>query len=466
MLTLLLDGVAYGMLLFVLSCGLAVTLGLMNFINLAHGAFAMLGGYVTALLMNRAGVPFLATLPLAFLVPAVVGVVLERTLYRRLYGASPLDQVLFTIGLVFMAMPAANFLLGDQPQQIHLPAYLQGRIELGGVGIGVYRLFTILLCGAIAAGLQVFLVGTRFGARLRAAVDDARAASGLGVNVDGLFAITFAVGSGLAGLGGALAAVRAAAMARDLDNRLASLTLLAAQVDYTEAGELKLFIDHSQIAAIEDLMWEQGTFEGSRMAGTFTLLRSNDLIWSRMVHQILMGETETMTDLAAWATDTTRMPYVMHRDYLRDFYLNNDFAEGRYQVEGRPVSPHDIRTPLFVLGTEADNVAPWRSVFKIHQFADADVTFALTSGGHNQGVVSPPGTPRRHYRLATTKHADPRPDPVAWLASTPPRDGSWWPAWFEWLKRHSGAPVAPPPLGRPEAGLSAQETAPGQYVFG
>jgi branched-chain amino acid transport system permease protein len=206
MLTILLDGVAYGMLLFVLSCGLSVTLGLMNFINLAHGAFAMLGGYVTALLMNRAGVPFLATLPLAFLAPALVGVVLERTLYRRLYGGAPLDQVLFTIGLVLMAMPIANFFLGDQPQQVHLPPWLSGRLEFHGVGIGVYRLFTIGVCAAIAAALQVFLIGTRFGARLRAAVDDARVASGLGVDVDALFAITFAVGSGLAGLGGALAA--------------------------------------------------------------------------------------------------------------------------------------------------------------------------------------------------------------------------------------------------------------------
>ncbi len=206
MLTILLDGIAYGMLLFVLACGLSVTLGLMNFINLAHGAFAMLGGYVTGLMMNRAGVPFLLTLPFAFVVPAVVGVALERTLYRRLYGASPLDQVLFTIGLVLMAMPIANYLLGDQPQQIHLPAWLSGRVEFHGVGIGVYRLFIIGVCGAIAAAVQIFLVKTRFGARLRAAVDDARVASGLGVNVDFLFAITFAVGSGLAGLGGALAA--------------------------------------------------------------------------------------------------------------------------------------------------------------------------------------------------------------------------------------------------------------------
>ncbi len=206
MLTILLDGIAYGMLLFVLSCGLSVTLGLMNFINLAHGAFAMLGGYMTALLMNRAGVPFLATLPIAFVVPAIVGVLLERTLYCRLYGKGALDQVLFTIGLVFMAMPAANYFLGDQPQQIHLPEWLSGRLEFHGVAIGVYRLFIIVVCGAIAAALQIFLVGTRFGAQLRAAVDDARVASGLGIDVDRLFAVTFAVGSGLAGLGGALAA--------------------------------------------------------------------------------------------------------------------------------------------------------------------------------------------------------------------------------------------------------------------
>ena len=206
MLTILFDGIAYGMLLFVLACGLSVTLGLMNFVNLAHGAFAMLGGYATAILMNRWGVPFLATLPAAFALPAILGVALERSLYRRLYGASPLDQVLFTIGLVFMAMPIANYFLGDQPQQVHLPLFLQGRFEWAGVGIGVYRLFIIMVCGAIAAALQMFLIGTRFGAQLRAAVDDARVASGLGIDVDRLFAVIFAIGCGLAGLGGALAA--------------------------------------------------------------------------------------------------------------------------------------------------------------------------------------------------------------------------------------------------------------------
>jgi len=204
MLTILFDGVAYGMLLFVLASGLSVTLGLMNFINLAHGAFAMVGGYVTALMMNRAGVPFLATLPAAFLIPALLGVVLERTLYRRLYGASPLDQVLFTIGLVLMAMPVADFFLGDEAQQVNLPAWLSGSVTFHGVGISLYRLFIVVVCGLIAVALQLFLVKTRFGAQLRAAVDDARVADGLGINVDRIFA--FAVGSGLAGLGGALAA--------------------------------------------------------------------------------------------------------------------------------------------------------------------------------------------------------------------------------------------------------------------
>ncbi len=206
MLTILFDGVAYGMLLFVLACGLSVTLGLMNFVNLAHGAFAMAGGYAAAILINRYGVPFLATLPVAFAFAAFIGVALERSLYRRLYGASHLDQVLFTIGLVFMAMPIANYFLGDQPQPVRVPAFLSGRFEIAGIGVGVYRLFVIAVCGAIAGGLQAFLIGTRFGAQLRAAVDDRRVASGLGVNVDRLFAVTFAIGSGLAGLGGALAA--------------------------------------------------------------------------------------------------------------------------------------------------------------------------------------------------------------------------------------------------------------------
>lgn len=206
MLTLLFDGLAYGMLLFILSCGLAVTLGLMNFINLAHGAFAMAGGYVTVILTNQWDVPFLLTLPIAFLATALVGLVLERTLYARLYDKSHLDQVLFSIGLVFMAVAGVDFLMGSQQQILKLPAFLQGRVEILGVGIGVYRAFLILVCGLLALVLQLILARTRFGSRLRAAVDDRRVARGVGIRVSVIFAATFAVGSGLAGLGGALGA--------------------------------------------------------------------------------------------------------------------------------------------------------------------------------------------------------------------------------------------------------------------
>jgi branched-chain amino acid transport system permease protein len=205
-LTILFDGIAYGMLLFVLACGLAVTLGLMNFVNLAHGAFAMAGGYITAVLMNRIGVPFLATLPLAFIGPAVLGLVLERTLYKRLYTRSHLDQVLFSIGLVFMAVAAIDYSFGSQQQLIQLPTWLQGRIDVLGVQVGLYRSFIIVICGALVVGLQLILTKTRFGSRLRAAVDDPRVARGLGINVSLIFATTFAFGSGLAGLGGALGA--------------------------------------------------------------------------------------------------------------------------------------------------------------------------------------------------------------------------------------------------------------------
>ncbi|KGM33303.1 branched-chain amino acid ABC transporter permease [Inquilinus limosus] len=204
--TILFDGIAYGMLLFVLACGLSVTLGLMNFINLAHGAFAMLGGYVTAILMSRWQVPFFLCLPAAFLAAAAVGLVLERTLYRQLYRRSPLDQVLFSIGIVFMAMAAADYLMGSEQQIIQLPDYLRGRVEVLGVGIGIYRALIIAVCGALVLTLQWVLARTRFGSRLRAAVDDPRAARGLGIRVDTVFAATFAVGSGLAGLGGALGA--------------------------------------------------------------------------------------------------------------------------------------------------------------------------------------------------------------------------------------------------------------------
>jgi branched-chain amino acid transport system permease protein len=206
MLTILFDGIAYGMLLFVLASGLAVTLGLMNFANLAHGAFAMAGGYLTVVLSNRFGVPFLLCLPFAFIVPALIGALVEVSLFRRLYGRSHLEQVLLTIGLVFMAVAAIDYVFGAQQQFLHLPAFLRERFEVAGVGIGVYRLFIIVICGLLTLVLQWILVRTRFGSRLRAAVDDPRVASGLGIDVNRVFLTTFAFGCGLAGLAGALGA--------------------------------------------------------------------------------------------------------------------------------------------------------------------------------------------------------------------------------------------------------------------
>jgi branched-chain amino acid transport system permease protein len=206
MLTILFDGVAYGMLLFVLASGLAVTLGLMNFVNLAHGAFAMAGGYITVVLVNRVGIPFALGLPLAFLFSAVIGLVLERTLYIHLYRKSHLDQVLFSIGLVFMAVAAVDYVMGSSQQFVQIPSALQGQFNVFGVGIGKYRLMIIVICGLLTLLLQAILAKTRFGSRLRAAVDDQRVARGLGINVGMVFAITFAFGSGLAGLGGALGA--------------------------------------------------------------------------------------------------------------------------------------------------------------------------------------------------------------------------------------------------------------------
>ena len=205
MLTVLFDGVAYGALLFLLALGLSITLGIMNFVNLAHGAFAMLGGYVAVVMLNRWGVPFLVCLPAAFIVSALAGVILERTLYVRLYNANPLDQVLFTIGIVFASMAAAAYFMGSQHQIIQVPAFLQGQFHVfSGFEVGVYRLFLIGLAGLIALLLHLVLMRTRFGSRLRAAVDNGRVARGLGINVNHLFAVTFGVGSGLAGLAGAL----------------------------------------------------------------------------------------------------------------------------------------------------------------------------------------------------------------------------------------------------------------------
>jgi len=265
-------------------------------------------------------------------------------------------------------------------------------------------------------------------------------------------------------LGGTLLAIAVAAMAREGDDRLETLTLLAAQADFTEAGELMLFIDEAQLAYLEDVMWSQGYLDTTQMAGAFQLLRSNDLIWSRMVHDYYLGRRANQSDLMAWNADATRMPYRMHAEYLRRLFLNNDLAEGRYAVEGRPVALSDIEVPVFAVGTAKDHVAPWRSVYKIVLLTDTEVTFLLTSGGHNAGIVTPPGHPRRIYQVGRLRDQESYVDPDRWRAAAPVHKGSWWPEWQAWLAAHSGTGVAPPPLGCAAAGYPALEAAPGLYV--
>ena len=266
-------------------------------------------------------------------------------------------------------------------------------------------------------------------------------------------------------LGGTLLAIAAAALARDGDARLASMTLLAAQTDFEEPGELSLFIDESQVALLEDLMWEQGFLDTTQMAGAFQMLRSNDLIWSYRQQNYLLGRRPPMSDLMAWNADATRMPYRMHAEYLRSLFLRNDLAEGRYRVDDRPIALTDIRLPLFAVGTEWDHVAPWRSVYKLNLLTDTDVTFLLTSGGHNAGIVSEPGQAGRRYRVMARAHDDRYLDPDSWLEAAPRFEGSWWPAWQEWLAARSTGRVAPPafqPAGTPYAPIA---DAPGRYVL-
>lgn len=320
----------------------------------------------------------------------------------------------------------------------------------------------------VGQGFTVFCISWRNpGADLRdASFDDYRK--------DGVMAALDAVGA-IAGsgkihacgycLGGTLLSIAAAAMARDGDDRLASLTLLAAQTDFTEAGELQLFTDESQLAMLDDVMWRQGYLDSSQMAGAFQMLRSNDLIWSRLIRAYLLGERDRPNDLAAWNADATRMPYRMHSDYLHAMFLRNDLAEGRFKVDGRPVSIGEIAGPIFAVGTETDHVAPWRSVYKIQLLNSGDVTFVLTSGGHNAGIVSEPGHPRRHFRLARRLDAGQSyQGPDDWLEATGAQEGSWWLAWTGWLHERSGNWRLPPQMGAPGAGYKPLVAAPGRYV--
>ena len=264
-------------------------------------------------------------------------------------------------------------------------------------------------------------------------------------------------------LGGTLLVIAAAAMARDGDERLASMTLFAAQTDFSEPGELALFIDESQVALLQAQMDESGYLRANQMAGAFQMLRSYDLMYSRHISEYLLGERGSMNDLMAWNADATRMPAKMHGEYLRRLFLNDDLSEGRYLVNGKPVSLGDLNLPCFCVGTVTDHVAPWRSVHKLHYLAPAQITFVLTSGGHNAGIVSEPGHPHRSYRIRTRPAGGSYIAPDEWMQLAPLEEGSWWPAWQEWLAAHSSAKTRPPRLGA--NGHEPLGDAPGTYVL-
>ncbi|VVC76959.1 Poly-beta-hydroxybutyrate polymerase [Aquicella siphonis] len=267
-------------------------------------------------------------------------------------------------------------------------------------------------------------------------------------------------------LGGTLASIAAATLARDNDNRLASMTLFAAQTDFTEPGELGLFIDESQITFLESIMQEKGYLDTHQMAGAFQLLRSNDLIWSRLIHDYMLGVRKPLTDLMSWNADATRMPYKMHSEYLRRLFLHNELAEGKFIVANKPIALTDISIPIFVVATERDHVSPWHSVFKINLLTNSDVTFALTSGGHNVGIVSLPSkTTKRHYRISTLKENDRFIDADSWYQNSKVYEGSWWPAFEKWLAKKSGKKIAPPEMGCEKEGYLPLEDAPGSYVL-
>jgi polyhydroxyalkanoate synthase subunit PhaC len=265
-------------------------------------------------------------------------------------------------------------------------------------------------------------------------------------------------------LGGTLLAIAAAVMAREGDDRLASVTLMAAQVDFAEAGELLLFVDESQVAFVEDLMWAQGYLDRPQMTRTFASIRAEDLIYTRAVKRYFLGQHDLPTDIGVWNGDTTRMPARMHSEYLRGLFLENRLSAGRFAVEGRVIALKDIAAPIFVIGTETDHIAPWRSVYKTQLFTDTELTFVLTKGGHNGGILSEPGHESRHYRIGHREAGALYVGPDAWLAEHEPTPGSWWPELTSWLARRSGQRGSAPRMGAPDKGLALLGPAPGTYV--
>jgi polyhydroxyalkanoate synthase len=268
-------------------------------------------------------------------------------------------------------------------------------------------------------------------------------------------------------IGGTLLSIAAAVYAADGDERVASVTLLAAQQDFSEPGELSVFISPSQLDMVEAVMQRTGVLKSEQMGAAFALLRSRDLLWTPAVNSYLRGKRESPNDLMTWNADGTRMPCRMHAEYLRQLYLNNALARGEFQADGRRVDLASIHAPMFVVGTETDHVAPWQSVYKARGLTrSTDYTFLLTSGGHNGGIVSGPAHPRRRYRVRAWLSAGETLTPQTWFETTQPQAGSWWPVWQHWLAQHSTETlVVPPPLGSATAGYPPIADAPGEYVL-
>ena len=269
-------------------------------------------------------------------------------------------------------------------------------------------------------------------------------------------------------IGGTLLSIAASLLAGQGDQRLASVTLLAALTDFSEPGELSVFITPAQLAMLEALMHKAGVLESERMSGAFALLRSRDLLWKPAVDSYLRGERAQPNDLMAWNADGTRMPWRMHNEYLNRLYLKNELAAGQFTVRGRPIALADLQVPMFVVGTETDHVAPWRAVYKVRSLTRSpDYTFLLTSGGHNAGIVSGPSHPKRRHRMLTWSNATDALSAEEWLEAAPLHSDSWWPAWHEWLVKHSSARERARSVAKAEASTGAElQDAPGTYVLG
>ena len=267
-------------------------------------------------------------------------------------------------------------------------------------------------------------------------------------------------------LGGTLLAIAAAYMAREGDDRLKTLSMFAALIDFREGGEITTMLGEGTFAFLESLMRKQGYLGIDNMVGAFSALRVSDLVHGPNVQRYLLGEDRSLNDLMAWNEDGTRLPYRMHAEYLRNCYMENNLSEARYEIDGKPICVGDITVPGFVLGTATDHVAPWKSVYQALRLMNNEMTFALTTGGHNAGIACGPDHPRRKHQIATRAAGDLYCDPDRWAESTELVDGSWWPAWNDWLDWHTSGLDEPPAMGDEAAGLGVLRDAPGEYVFG